>query len=83
MRNKMLTFQLYSHKERMREIELDVKLRKQDHIVRVNEYYNQAQRYYENFRQLETQMNDLAETNDKTLKGSMSLLGQLRDATSN
>jgi len=40
MRNKMLTFQLYSHKERMREIELDVKQRKQDHIVRVNEYYN-------------------------------------------
>lgn len=42
MRNKMLTFQLYSHKERMREIELDVRQRKQDHIVRVNEYYNQA-----------------------------------------
>ena len=59
----------------MREIELDVKLRKQDHIVRVNEYYNQAQRYYENFRELETQMNDLADTNDKSLKGSLSLLG--------
>lgn len=79
MRNKMLTFQLYSHKERMREVELDVKQRKQDHIVRVNEYYNQANRYYENFSQLETAMNSIADKNENTLKGSMNLLGQLRD----
>ena len=47
--------------------------------MRVNEYYNQANRYYENFRQLETEMNTIADKNDQTLQGSMNLLGQLRE----
>ena len=32
--------------------------------MRVNEYYNQANRYYENFRQLENEMNQIADRND-------------------
>ena len=50
--------------------------------MRVNEYYNQANRYYENFSQLETAMNSIADNNEKTLNGSMGLLGQLRDKVS-
>ena len=52
-RNRHLTYQLYTYKEHINEIEMDIKLSRQDHINRVNEYYDQATHYYENFRQLE------------------------------
>lgn len=38
--NKVLTYQVYAQKERISEIELEQQQRKQDHIIRVNEYYN-------------------------------------------
>lgn len=59
--------QVYKQKERINEIESEQKRRKQDHIMRVNEYYNQANRYYENFRQLESEMNTISEKNEQTL----------------
>ena len=68
LRNKMLSYQVYQHKERINEIEVEQTQRKQDHIIRVNEYYNQANRYYENFRQLENEMNLIAEKNEQTIR---------------
>ena len=46
--------------------------------MRVNEYYNQANRYYENFRQLEGEMNAISSNNEATLKQSFDMLAKLR-----
>jgi len=39
-RNKMLTYQVYAQKERINEIELEQLQCRQDHVLRVTEYYN-------------------------------------------
>ena len=73
-RNRNLTYQLYSYKEHINEIEMDIKLSRQDHINRVNEYYDQANHYYENFRQLEQEMSTISENNESTLAQSFGII---------
>ena len=52
-------------------------------MIRVNEYYRQATRYYENFRQLETEMNLLSENNEVTISDSFNLIDQLKSKLGN
>lgn len=55
-------------------MEHEQKCKKQEHVNQIKEYYGQATRYYENFRQLEGEMYELADKNEEDIREGLGVL---------